>query len=114
MYKVQKEGVVIVTVSICTLIVLALFTKYWVLGFDEAYFFNFNGFSVNCEYTSPGCYLRDDGSFKEYIFGFSLYFKTALILILPITAYGMLRAFGVIGRLFKFEEKLFKFISEDK
>ena len=113
MHKAQKEGVLIVTVSIYTLLALALFKKYWNLGFDEATIFIFNGFLVDCEYSAPGCHLIDS-SFKQYIYGFQFYFKTALILILPITAYGMLRAFGVIGRLFKFEEKLFTFITEDK
>ena len=67
MHKAQKEGVLIVTVSIYTLLALALFTKYWNLGFDEATIFIFNGFLVDCEYSAPGCHLIDS-SFKQYIY----------------------------------------------
>lgn len=115
MTKVQKEGVLITTVSVVALLILALLTS-WTGGFSEADFY-FEGLATSCTPIhmpptplSPGYTICEHGT--EYIHGFSIKFRTILIFFIPIIFYGILRAFGIVNRLFQFEEKLFKFIDE--
>ncbi len=115
MSKEQKEGILIATVSIIALLILALLTV-WGEEFSEAAFY-FNGFETKCRYEAPN---YTPGEFSagacysgiEYKYGFSIKFRMILIFFLPIISYGILRAFGIIRRLFQFEEKVFKFIDE--
>lgn len=118
----RKEGVLIAAISIVALLILALLTEWESYGrkldFSEANI-QFNGFEVSCEfeYKSSGTSGFVDGNNcgiggKKYILDFSLYFKTILIFALPIFSYGLLRAFGIVRRLFPFEEKLFKCVEE--
>ena len=112
MTKEQKEGVLITTVSMIALLTLALLTS-WDGGFSEANI-HFKGFEQSCTYIPPAdpkdilggtCFTG-----KEYVWFFSVEFRTILIFFLPIISYGILRSFGIVNRLFQFEEKLFKFI----
>ena len=44
----------------------------------------------------------------DYVISFELF--TGLAFLLLILAYGILRSFGIIKRVFKFEERLFRFL----
>lgn len=93
----QKEGILIATISIVVLLILALLTEWESHGI-----------------TKHGVYGKIF-SFTEaqiQLHEFSLHFKTILIFALPIFSYGILRAFGIVRRLFPFEEKLFKCVEE--
>lgn len=134
----RKEGILIVTISIVALLILALLTEWEpinTLSYEKKFDFTeaqiqFDGFKTSCEYQQPvdifgkiiqqsifssdydnhGC--KADGT--KYILGFTLYFKWILIFALPIFSYGILRAFGIVRRLFPFEEKLFKCVEEKR
>ena len=111
MTKEQKEGFVIATVSMIALITLALLTS-WKGEFSDAALY-FNGFEKSCSYkppVNPSDIFGSCLSGIEYVWGFSVKFRTILIFFLPVISYGVLRSFGIVKRLFKFEEKLFKFI----
>lgn len=90
----RKEGILIATISIVVLLVLALLTDW-----------------KSSEMTRHGTYETEA---RTYIFDFSLHFKTILIFALPIFSYGILRAFGIVRRLFPFEENLFRYVDEKK
>lgn len=49
---------------------------------------------------------RYSGDIGEYLFQFEFQFTTGLIILLPFFIYGLLRAFGVVRRLFEFERIL--------
>lgn len=109
----QKEGVLIVSVSITILIIVALLTTWSLtlpfstevinLAFSQAYF-GWSGIEYNCPY---GPNLLND---CEYLFGFTMNYMTLLIIFIPIILYGLLRAFGIVGRLIPHEEWLFRFM----
>jgi hypothetical protein len=109
MTKEQKEGVLIATISIVALLIFSLLTD-WDRGFEKATYY-FNEHEESCVFSEAEnntCSITG----TRYVSSFYLKFTTILIIFLPIVSYGILRAFGIIKRLFNFEEKLFKFIDE--
>ena len=115
MRKEQKEGVFIVAASILVLLVLALLTshwQFWQLGVSEPTLY-FQGF----EYVKESCSYSDRDPWGKcppgHVLGFFIEFKTILIFFLPMFSYGILRAFNIIKRLSRFEEKLFFFIADN-
>ena len=106
MNKEQKEGVLIVAVLTVSLLIASLFTE-WRFGFGPAYLC-IDLFKVSCTTEIAGFICKDDGFVHPIEFCVS--FKYLLIVHMLIGSYGLLRAFGIVRRLFKFEEKLFQFI----
>lgn len=118
----QKEGVLITFFVIFVLAVFALEANS-PYGFSLLSYICFDGFQVSC---NPGPInhnldpllnkyaARDCPYGTEQILSFCVDFKTMLLMALPIFLYGILRALGIIGRLFPFEKKLFQFMSNNK
>ncbi len=99
----QKEGIIIATLVFSIIAILALVSD-WRGGLHQAYF-GFSGFEL-----SGGTY-SDLTKGKEIILDFHVRFTTALAVLLPFLAYGVLRALSVVRRLFSFEKNLSHFVS---
>lgn len=111
--KEHKEGFFIVSISIAVLLLFALLSD-WDYGLQRA-FFCFNGISVSCETDEETSifaifYTTHCISWTRTILAFCVEFKHVLMAFIPIILYGLLRMFGIVRRLFRFEERLFKFI----
>lgn len=99
----KKEGVVITAISLALAAIFLLHTSFYG-GHEPATVYLFDGIEVSC---SPplvsGCPY--DGI--NLILGVNFKLSTALAFLMPILAYGLLRSFGVVKRVFKFERRLF-------
>ena len=100
----QKEGVVIVVITLALAVAFLLLTT-WYDGYVPATVWLFKGIKRSCLGEAE---CGTVGYTFDYVISFELF--TGLALLLPILAYGVLRGFGVIRRVFKFEERLFKFL----
>lgn len=100
----QKEGIVMVVLTMCLAGIFLLLTT-WYGGHVPATVWLFKGIERSCVGE------RDCGTVgytTDYAISFELF--TGLVFLLPILAYGILRSLGIIKRVFKFEERLFKFL----
>ena len=100
----RKEGVIIATVASLILLLMYLATNdyvFWYAEFGPMWF----------PYESNE--MQEGGhpvvSSTEY--PLRIRFVTGLMFMIPIITYGLLRATGILKRLFKFEEKLSVLVS---
>lgn len=118
----RKEGVLITAFTLLLLLTLSLITD-WSSGFFSADL-NYYGFTLGSVgyrsfsefkyfgFTAPTRTSLGWGGFTSayefdnLIMHFSILYTTLLVLILPIFFYGVLRATGVVKRLFSFEKSL--------
>jgi hypothetical protein len=100
----RKEGVVIA--ALC-LVILAIFllctTWYESAGGVPATVYLFNGIEKSCIPNGDDCGWI--GKKVLYLVAFEL--NTGLLVLVPVFAYGLLRSFGIIKRLFVWEKKVF-------
>lgn len=111
MTKEQKEGGVITSVSLAILGMIGLLCE-WSYGFAGAFFcvdglhFSCNHFDNSIADVLSTCNIDD----VRRIFEFCVDFKHVVLVLIPVILYGLLRATGIVGRLFGFEERIFWFI----
>lgn len=99
----KKEGIVIVALCVAMLAICLLRTS-WFQGGLPATVYLFDGFEVSCDSWKPGCSY--DGTKQLLQIDFEL--SSALIVLVPLFTYGLLRGLGIVRRLFPFEERLFR------
>jgi hypothetical protein len=101
----KKEGVLIAAVSIALLAIFLLRTT-WYDNTLPASVWLFDGFDVACNVGEVGC--SASGTKRLLQIGFDLSWGIAFLV--PLFAYGLLRAFGIVRRLFAAEKKLLGFL----
>ena len=111
MTKPQKEGVFIVSLATALLLMAAALCD-WRYGVADAYFC-FNGLQLSCsqlEQTIADAFSTCYYDGIRRIFEFCVDLRHILFVLMPFLLYGFLRAFGIVRRLFRIEERLFGFI----
>jgi hypothetical protein len=117
MTKERREGVFILA-CLAGIFTVFLLLCDWELGILNDTFC-FNGVTVSCNvidydtklpfYYTTYC-LGGPGENHRIILAFCMHVKYMIIPFVPFFFYGLLRAFGIVNRFFRFEERLFKFI----
>ena len=111
----KKEGIVIVAITIFVLMILIFVTDSRFIGSQynpDVPFWVYLGsylsratigykYPENCGHS--GLYCDTD---------FTVGISTIMMFLLPVLIYGLLRAFGIVKRLFEFEKKLSDWVSD--
>jgi len=109
----RKEGILIIAGVLVILCLLAAWTN-WSYGLQGATF-SFEGFTRKLPDECKEVKYPENSIFQDHqscwarseqIMSFYIRYTTALGILMPIFIYGLLRAFGIIRRLFRFESVL--------
>jgi hypothetical protein len=107
----QKEGVLLTVLVMFFMIVLA-FLANWSNGFSEAEIY-VELFEKNYPKRGLASLLNIKTGSDYFYIDFGFKFSTALIFLLPVFFYGLLRSFGIVKRMFGWERTLSKFIASN-